>query len=325
MGNSDIREFAYIEPLNVKELTNTTVAVDAPNWLYKYMTTTARYTDEDAYTRDDGEELTNLIGALRGIKKFLNNNITPVFVFDGSPHNLKTEEIKRRKKHRKQAQENANNAENIIERSKYKSRSQHLNNTILQTTKKLFDLLNISYITAQKSAEAQCSEMVNKHEKISYVISDDYDALIFGAKNTIRQFTSSNKEKEVMKFKETLEKHDITHDQLIFATILCGTDYNDGVSGVGPKTAIKNVKQKQTISEIKQSYPSLTDNAEEIFNIYKNPAVKQTQVNIKNIQMQDKKKLKSFLKKNGIQLNEVEKTIQTIYEKSNQTSFHNFM
>ncbi len=49
---------------------------------------------------------------------------------------------------------------------------------------------------------------------------------------------------EIVEMAKTLKELGITHGQLIDIGILIGTDYNpDGVKGVGPKSALKLIKE----------------------------------------------------------------------------------
>lgn len=323
MGNSDIRDFAYIEDVDVSEVAGEKVAVDASNWLYKYMTTTARFTRTEAYTNDDGVELTNLIGVPRGVRKYFKRNIQPVFVFDGKPHTLKSEEIERRKEKRSSASDKIDDAEDSVEKSKYESRSQELSNDVISTTKKLLDLLDVPYITAPQAAESQAAYMTRNSDEIQSAISDDYDTLVFGSDRTIRQFTTSSNSVEVMDFDKTLEDLKISHKQLVLSTILCGTDYNDGVSGVGPKTAVKIVRDNPTIDEVREETGEDIERGEEILDLYLNPSVTDDWVEPK-ISNPDIEATRNYLYDQGIDVSEVGTALQDIDDSSSQTGLNNF-
>lgn len=85
MGNSALRKLAELEDVSLTRYHGATVAIDAHQWLYKQITGTVRYLDEDVYTAPDGTEYANLVGLLRGLPPLLRNDLTPVFVFDGEP------------------------------------------------------------------------------------------------------------------------------------------------------------------------------------------------------------------------------------------------
>ena len=62
-----------------------------------------------------------------------------------------------------------------------------------------------------------------------------------------------------MELAKTLSETGLTYEQLIDVGILIGTDFNpDGIKGLGPKTALKLVKQYGTLEDalphIKNAY-----------------------------------------------------------------------
>lgn len=322
MGNSDIRQIASIDKVRQDSISGHFVAVDASNWLYKYMTTVTRFTNTNEYTNKNGLELPNLIGVPQGIKKFLKYNVHPVFVFDGKPNSLKSGEIERRRKVRDEAEEKANKSTDKIEKSKYQSRSQRLNEDIIETTKDLLDCFSVPYMTAPQAAEAQTSHMAKSND-FNAALSEDYDSLIFGAPITIRQYTTGDKTIETMNLQKTLEDNDITYEQLINATILCGTDYNDGVSGVGPKTSLKLVKEHNNITDLAEHLDTEIPNGEEIFNLFKNPPITNDWPEPKRLNP-SAKSIKSYLNEQGINLSSIGTVLDDIENDSFQSGLNSF-
>jgi flap endonuclease-1 len=80
---------------------------------------------------------------------------------------------------------------------------------------------------------------------------------------------------ELIDFDLALDKLQISHDQFIIMGILVGTDYSEGVKGVGPKTAIKIVKEHNTMENVLKNveWPSEGPSAEDIFDFFKKPPV----------------------------------------------------
>ena len=105
MGNADLRDLAVLEAVPFDDLSGSVVAIDAHNWLYRYLTTTVRWTNEDIYTTTDGDEVANLVGVVQGLPKFFEHDITPVFVFDGSVVSLKDDEVAERRAGREKREE----------------------------------------------------------------------------------------------------------------------------------------------------------------------------------------------------------------------------
>ena len=274
MGNADLRDLAVIEETTIDQLVGAAVAVDAPNWLYKYLTTTAQWNEDGVYTRSDGLEVPNLIGGLRGLPRFFEHDITPVFVFDGGYHERKTGEVEERQSKKEDAAERAQEARedgDNIRAARLEARTQRLTDTVIKTTKTLFDHLDIPYMDAPQAAEAQAAYM-NSEADVDYVISEDYDTLLFGAPQTIRSFTSSGDDIENMLFEDTLGELDVTQMQLVDMAILCGTDYNEGIHGVGTVTARDGVKKHGSIEGVLEENDADVPELDTIRDIFLNPA-----------------------------------------------------
>lgn len=273
MGNASLRDLAHIEDVSFDSLSGV-VAVDAHNWLYRYLTTTVRFTSTAAYTTSDGAEVANLIGTVRGLPKFFEHDLIPVFVFDGGPTELKDDEISERREQRERYEEELEargDEMDELERSLLKSRTQRLTPVIQETTRKLLELLSVPIIEAPAEGEAQAAHMARKGS-VDYVGSEDYDSLLLGAPLTLRQLTSSG-DPECMDFEATLSEHDITWEQLVDIGILCGTDFNDGVRGVGPKTALKKIKEHGDLWAVLDVEDEYIENADRIRELFLNPTV----------------------------------------------------
>ena len=245
MGNADIRSLAAISEVEFDDLAGSVVAVDAHNWLYRYLTTTVKFTRDGAYTTADGEEVANLIGVVKGLPKFFEHDITPVFVFDGGVTDLKSEEVDERREQREQYEAELETAkaegEDSARIATLQSRTQRLTDTIHETTRGLLARLDVPVVEAPAEGEAQAAHMA-RTGVADYVGSEDYDALLLGAPYTLRQLTSKGSP-ELMEFEATLDEHDLTWEGLVDAGILMGTDFNDGLDGVGPKTAVKLIRE----------------------------------------------------------------------------------
>ncbi|MFB6201856.1 MAG: flap structure-specific endonuclease, partial [Halorhabdus sp.] len=183
MGNADLRDLAVIEPLAFDELAGSVVAVDAHNWLYRYLTTTVKWTSDDVYTTETGTEVANLVGVVQGLPKFFEHEVTPVFVFDGAVTDLKDDEIQRRREQRERYEadlEAAREEGDAIAVARLESRTQRLTDVILDTTRELLALLDVPVIDAPAEGEAQAAHMARQGD-VDYVGTEDYDALLFGA------------------------------------------------------------------------------------------------------------------------------------------------
>jgi flap endonuclease-1 len=242
MGNADLRQLAALRDATWDEVAGSVVAVDAHNWLYRYLTTTVKWTRDEVYTTDAGEEVANLVGVVQGLPKFFEHDLVPVFVFDGGVTDLKAAEVSERRERRERAEQRRAEAEqrgDAVEAARLEARTQRLTDTILETTRELLGLLDVPVVDAPAEGEAQAAYMARRGDA-DYAGSEDYDTLLFGAPLTLRQLTSKGSP-ELMDLDATLDRHGISLEQLVDVAILCGTDFNEGVEGVGPKTALRAI------------------------------------------------------------------------------------
>lgn len=319
MGNADLRDLSHITEVDIDDLEGATVAVDAPNWLYKYMTTISRFTADDAYTTDDGRELPTLIGVPRGLIRFFENHMRPVFIFDGDPHERKADEIQSRREAKEKAAAKAEEARergDDIAAARYESRTQRLDDDVIQTTKDLLDLFDVPYLTAPTAAEAQAAHMAAMHD-FEYVVSDDYDALLFGAPKTVRNFTSSSKPLEVLDLEATCDDHALTVSQLVDVGLLCGTDYNDGVHGVGVKTALSGVSEYGDLEGVLESKGKEMSDVDALRDIFLNPPVTNDLPDPRSPNP-DLDGVRSYLDELGIDVSQVESALDQIQDATAQ-------
>ncbi|MDH3780884.1 MAG: flap structure-specific endonuclease, partial [Nitrosopumilus sp.] len=117
--------------------------------------------------------------------------------------------------------------------------------------------------------------------------SQDYDSILCGAKRLVRNFTSSGRRKipnrntyidvlpEIIETQKTLEVIGLTREELIDVGILIGTDFNpNGFERIGPKTAMKMIKQHSRLEDIPQIQEQLQEiDFQQIRQIFLNPDV----------------------------------------------------
>jgi len=275
MGNADLRQLAVIEEVPFDELEGDVVAVDAHNWLYKYLTTTVQWTSDDVYTTSDGTEVANLVGIVQGLPKFFEHDLTPVFVWDGGVTELKDDEVEARREQRERYEEQleeAREAGDGVEAARLEARTQRLTETIHETSRELLALLGVPQVEAPAEGEAQAAHMARVDDDVDFAGSDDYDCLLLGSPVTLRQLTSKG-DPERMDFQATLDEHDLTWEQLVDVGILCGTDFNDGVTGFGPKTALKAVREHGDLWGVLDAEGEHVDYADRIRELFLNPDV----------------------------------------------------
>jgi flap endonuclease-1 len=241
-------------------------AIDANNALYQFLTI-IRQPDGTPLMDHKGRVTSHLSGILFRMASFMEKGIKPVFVFDGKPTALKQATIDERRKLRDTAGEKWKEAvERGDEEEAYKQArsATRVDATIIETSKELLRLMGIPVVQAPGEGEAQASHMVAKGDA-RYVVSQDYDTLLFGAPTLVRNLTVSGKRKvrgrqitvapERIILAETLAGLHLTREQLIEIGILVGTDFNPGVAGVGAKTGLKIVQKGEFFQKLKDKQP----------------------------------------------------------------------
>ena len=146
-------------------------------------------------------------------------------------------------------------AQDIQGMKKYAGRTAVLTKQMIEESKRLLEALGIPCVQAPSEGEAQAAILAR--EGIVYAsVSQDFDSLLYGTPRLIRNLSVAGRRKrpnspvyesvqpEMIHLKETLGDLGISQDQLIILAILVGTDYNPGgVKGIGPKNALKLVKE----------------------------------------------------------------------------------
>jgi flap endonuclease-1 len=241
-------------------------AVDANNALYQFLTI-IRQPDGTPLMDRHGRVTSHLSGILFRMVNFLEKGVKPVFVFDGKPPELKDATIAVRKKSRDEAGAKWKEAiERGDEEEAYKQArsSTRVDETVIATSKELLGLLGIPFVQAPTEGEAQAAAMVQKGDA-RYVVSQDYDTLLFGTPLLVRNLTVSGKRKirgrvvtvspERVVLAEVLAGLHLTREQLIQIGILVGTDFNPGADGVGAKTGLKIVQKGEFGAKLMEKCP----------------------------------------------------------------------
>jgi flap endonuclease-1 len=319
MGNAALRDIAVIEEIPYDEVEGV-IAVDAHNWLYRYLTTTVKWTASEKYTTADGTEVANLIGIVQGISRFFEEDVTPVMVFDGGPSQLKADEIESRREQRETYEEQLETAReegDQVAIAQLESRTQRLTPTIQETSRELLELLGVPVVEAPAEGEAQAAHIL-KQGDADYVGSEDYDALLFGAPLTLRQLTSKS-DPELMDLEATLERHELTLEQLIDAAILIGTDFNEGVSGIGPKTAISEITEHGDLWSVLEARGDTVEYGDRVRQLFRDPDVTDDYAFETSIEP-DVEAARAYVTDEwGVDADEVARSFERIEEHSTQT------
>lgn len=306
-----IGEIINKKEIQFSDLKGKTIAVDAFNAIYQFLTT-IRQPDGTPLKDSSGNITSHLSGLFYRNMKLITEGIKLIYVFDGQAPKLKgkTWEIrKENKEDYRQKYEIAKQEENIEDMGKYSRSDVSLDKQKIHESKELLTAMGIAIIQAPGEGEAQASYLVKEHPEIYAVASQDYDCLMFKSPRLIQNLSMARKRKtvsgyrevfpQIIELKEVLKELEINQEQLICMGILSGTDYNPGgVKGLGPKKSLKLVKEHKTCEKVfdflkSQEKYEVNFNWKEIYNEIENPNID------KNIKIEfpkiNKEKIKSIL------------------------------
>ncbi|KAK3336131.1 hypothetical protein B0T19DRAFT_408596 [Cercophora scortea] len=102
----------------------------------------------------------------------------------------------------------------------------------------LLRLFGIPYITAPMEAEAQCAELVHLN-LVDGIVTDDSDIFLFGGSRVYKNMFNGNKFVECYLADDLEKELSLSREQLISIAQLLGSDYTEGLPGVGPVTALE--------------------------------------------------------------------------------------
>jgi len=257
----NLRDLVPKTTISLESLSGKSIAIDAYNALYQFLAI-IRQPDGTPLKDSGGRVTSHLSGLLYRTSNLVELGIKPIYVFDGTPPALKEVEIKRRMKAKEQATalyEKALSEGRMEEARMYAQATSRLKDYMAEDSKKLLDLMGIPWIQAPSEGEAQAAFLVKRGDA-DYCASQDYDSLLFGAPRLVRNVTISGRRKlpskniyievipEVVELENVLKECGITYEQLVDVGILIGTDFNpDGIEGLGPKTALKLIKEHGNI------------------------------------------------------------------------------
>ena len=278
-----IKKIISLEALRGKSL-----AVDANNMLYQFLSL-IRTRDGTSLKDSSGRITSHLVGLMfRSTRLIHTYGIDLVFVFDGKPPQLKEKEIVKRRRLREKAKKEW---EKAVEEEDYATAwskavmTSRLTKAMVDDAKQLLKLLGLPYIQAPSEAEAQTAHMA-KQGDVWASSSRDYDSLLFGAPRLLRYLTISGREflpskgtsrplkPELIDLKRLLSHHKLTREQLVDLAILIGTDFNEGIKGIGPKTALKLLRRYGRIEELPSDVMSkVSERYESVRKIFLKPDV----------------------------------------------------
>ncbi|TXG54627.1 hypothetical protein EZV62_019883 [Acer yangbiense] len=126
------------------------------------------------------------------------------------------------------------------EQRKLERNAESVSSEMFAECQELLQMFGLPYIIAPMEAEAQCANM-ELANLVDGVVTDDSDVFLFGARSVYKNIFDDRKYVETY-FMQDIEKElGLTREKLIRMALLLGSDYTEGISGIGIVNAIEVV------------------------------------------------------------------------------------
>lgn len=282
----NIGDLVESREIRLTDLAGRVIGVDGYNAAYQFLARIRQQGTGETLMDSKGRVTSHLSGLLYRTSNLVEAGIRPVFVWDGEPPRLKARTVEERRVVRERAAEKWVEALARGEKREafaYAQASSRLTREMVEESIQLLDYMGVPSVRAPSEGEAQLAVMAARGD-VWAVASQDWDSLLFNSPRLVRNLSVSGQRKiprknvyvevkpELVELDRVLGSLGISREQLIVIGILVGTDYNAGVKGVGPKTALRLVKEHKTLEGVLANVRwEANIDAGEVFNFFLNP------------------------------------------------------
>ena len=231
VGIAALKKLLATQPFDPKQLQGRTLAVDADNLIWSFVTALAA--SGDFPLAPDGRPVTHLYGLVSRLTQYAKWGARSIWVFDGVQPDLKEATLIGRAERIEAARVAGENPQAMV----------MVGEEELAECRQLLSLLGIPWIVAPGESDAQCAHLAQTGEAWA-AVSQDWDIALFGAPRAIRNLTlSKTRTPELLDLQAALASTGLTREQLVDVAMLIGTDYNEGIRGIGPVKALSHIKK----------------------------------------------------------------------------------
>src|SRR5205823_4685199 len=282
----NLSDIVVLEPRKLEDFSGKVLAIDAFNTLYQFLAIIRQPNGTPLMDRK-GRVTSHLSGLIYRTSNFVEAGIRPVFVFDGEPPRLKARTLEARGEVKRRAEREWREAVEIGDLATARTKAMQtsrLTDEMIEQSKRLLGLLGIPTVQAPGEGEAQASAMARGGQAYA-AASQDFDSLLFGSPRLVKNLAISGRRKlprkevyvevhpEEISLEATLSNLGITREQLVDMGLLIGTDFNDGVRGIGPKKALALIKKHGSLGPALAELGVDIESKDEVREIFLKPNV----------------------------------------------------
>ena len=290
----------YRNEITFDSLKGKAIAIDFSNSAYQFLSSIRQ--PDGTLLMDSSKNITShLLGIWSRFSNLISKGVKLVAVLDGEmPHlkGLTSKERRDKKEIAKVKFAEAKESKDTEMMNLYAKQTSFLTKEMVLESKELMEAMGIPVIQAPAEADAQMAYLSKKND-VWAAATSDVDPLLHGCKRTITNLTLSQRKKlrsgttvkinpELIDLDENLKKLNLSQKELIILAILVGTDYNEGIHGIGPKKALKLVKENKDYDKMFKNL-NVDFDWKEIYDLFENMKVqkdyklKWEKINIKKI------------------------------------------
>lgn len=134
--------------------------------------------------------------------------------------------------------------------------SDEVSSTMVKECQELLQTFGVPYITAPMEAEAQCATLYELG-LVDGIVTDDSDCFLFGGNCIYKNMFNQAKWVECYDTETLQREFSLTREKFIDLAQLLGSDYTEGLLGVGPVTGMEIISEFKDLHDFKQWWEKL--------------------------------------------------------------------
>ena len=211
---------------------------------------------------DRGEITSHILGTLQKVIGYVENGITPIYVFDGGRNELKSVARDERNARLVTALNGVDTYDpETPEFIRCYRDSYYVVEDDIVELRILLDLMGVPHFTSPFEADPLCVYLTTLEKDgermVKGVISDDTDMIPLGAPFVFQQMSGQMRRKskiEIIRLSRVISEMGLTgREQLVDLCVMLGTDYNKNVRNMGPVRSLEAIEKHGDLLTVLES------------------------------------------------------------------------